>query len=78
LAKNNAANRHVDHTMLEFSSVLRFAEQNFNLPSLGRRDATAGDLMNSLDFSQVHNQPLILQQRTCPARTLPLTGDWND
>ena len=34
--------------------------------------------MNSLDFSQVHNQPLILQQRTCPARTLPSTGDWND
>src|SRR2546421_1591265 len=25
---------------------------------LGRRDATAGDLMNSLDFSQVHNQPI--------------------
>jgi len=64
--------------MLEFSSALRFAEQNFNLPSLGRRDATPGDLMNSLDFSQVHNQPLILQQRTCPARILPLTGDWND
>jgi phospholipase C len=78
-AKTNAqSNAHVDHTMLEFSSVLRFAEQNFNLPSLQRRDATAGDLMKDFDFSQVHEQPLILQQRTCLGKTLPLTGDFND
>ena len=75
---NAGTNAHVDHTMLEFSSVLRFAEQNFNLPSLGRRDATAGDVLNSLDFTQVHEQPLILSQRTCLGKTLPLTGDFND
>jgi len=77
-AKTNGSNPHVDHTTLEFSSVLRFAEQNFNLPSLGRRDATAGDLMNDFDFSQVHESPLILSQRTCTGKTLPMTGNFND
>jgi phospholipase C len=78
-ATTNAGNNpHVDHTTLEFSSVLRFAEQNFNLPSLQRRDTSAGDLMKDFDFSQVHNPPLILQLRTCPSKTLPLVGDFND
>lgn len=36
------------------------------LPSLGKRDVTAGSLLNLLDFSQVHNPALLLQQRTCP------------
>ncbi len=75
---NGQSNPHVDHTQLEFSSVLRFAEQIFNLPSLQRRDTSAGDLMKDFDFSKVHNQPLILQQRTCLSKTLPFTGDWND
>jgi len=64
-ANNNPGNPHVDHTQLEFSSVVRFAEETFNLPSLGRRDATAGDLMSVLDFSQVHNPTDILPTRTC-------------
>ena len=78
-AKTNAHNNaHVDHTTLEFSSVLRFAEQDFNLPSLGRRDASAGNLMNDFDFSSVHESALILKQRTCTGKTLPMTGDFND
>lgn len=75
---NAGINAHVDHTMLEFSSVLRFVEQNFNLPSLQWRDATAGDVMKDFDFSRVHEQTLILQQRNCSAKTLPLSGDFND
>jgi len=78
-ATTNAQNNpHVDHTQLEFSSVLRFAEQVFNLPSLNRRDVTAGDLMKDFDFSQVHEQPIILQQRSCSGKILPPTGNFND
>jgi phospholipase C len=66
-AGDNLANTHISHDQLEFSSVLRLAEEAFNLPSLGRRDTTARDLLPLLDFSQVHNAPLLLQQRTCPA-----------
>lgn len=61
----NPADPHVDHTSLEFSSVLSFAETVFNIPSLGRRDTTAGNLMSALDFSQVHEGTDILPTRTC-------------
>lgn len=80
-ASDNArVNVHVSHVQLEFSSVLRFAEQDFNLPSLGRRDATSGDLMHLFDFSRVYNAPLLLQTRTCPKKSLlpPVTRNTDD
>lgn len=64
-ATDNLSNPHISHVSLEPSSVIKFAEQNFNLPSLGKRDVTAGDLMTQLDFSQVHNPPVILPIRNC-------------
>lgn len=78
-ANDNPGNPHVSHTQLEFSSVLKLAESIFHLPSLGKRDVTAGDLMNTLDFSQVHNSPLILTTRTCPASSnAQPVGDLDD
>lgn len=65
-ADDHPGNPHVSNDYLEFSSILRFAEQVFGLPSLGKRDTTAGDLMQTLDFSQTWNTPLILSTRTCP------------
>ncbi len=49
----------IDHTQYEFASLLRLAEDNFNLPTLGVRDLTANDMMNSFDFNQAPQQPLI-------------------
>jgi phospholipase C len=66
-ASGNPGNPHVDHTQLEFSSVLKFAEEVFNLPSLNRRDTTSADLMSALDFLQVHDGTDILSQRNCGA-----------
>jgi phospholipase C len=66
LATDNPSNPHVGHVHLDFASVLKLAEEVFNLPSLNQRDLAAGDLLPQLDFSQVHNAPLILSQRTCP------------
>ena len=65
-ARDNASNRHIGHTQLGFASVLKLAEQVFNLPSLHKRDDIAGDLMQQLDFSQVHNPATLLSQRNCP------------
>jgi len=59
-------NHHISHDSFEFSSVLKLAEEIYNLPSLNRRDVTAGDLMKTLDFSRVWNKPLLLSQRQCP------------
>jgi len=64
---DDPSNPHVDHDLSETSSVLKFAEEVFNLPSLGQRDVSAGDLSSAFDFSEVHNSPLILQARVCPA-----------
>jgi len=49
----------IDHTQYEFASLLRLAEDNFNLPLLGTRDVSSNNMMNSFDFSQVPQQPLI-------------------
>jgi len=50
----------IDHTMYEFGSMLKLAEVNFNLATLGARDLKANDMMNSFDFNQAPQRPLIL------------------
>ena len=49
----------IDSTQYEFASMLRFAEDNFNLPTLGARDAHVNDMMSMFDFSQAPLAPLI-------------------
>ncbi len=39
--------------------MLRLAEDNFNLPTLGVRDVKANDMMNSFDFNQAPQPTLI-------------------
>jgi phospholipase C len=43
---------HIDHTQYELSSMLRFAESVFNLPTLGTRDAKVNDMLSMFDFNQ--------------------------
>jgi phospholipase C len=50
----------VDHTQYEFASFLKLAEVNFNIPSLGTRDVSTNDMMNSFDFNQ-SPQPTLLE-----------------
>ena len=54
-----AKHGYIDHTQYEFASLLRLAEDNFNLPTLGTRDVGANDMMNSFDFSQAPQPALI-------------------
>ena len=54
-----AKHGYIDHTQYEFASLLRLAEDNFNLPTLGTRDVSANDMMNSFDFSQTPQPTLI-------------------
>ncbi len=49
----------IDHTQYEFASLLKLTEHNFNLPTLGVRDVNANDMMNSFDFNQAPQLPLI-------------------
>ena len=54
-----AKHGYIDHTPYEFASLLRLAEDNFNLPLLGTRDVNANDMMNSFDFNQAPQSTLI-------------------
>ena len=57
---------YVSHTTYEFSSVLKFIEETFGLPNLGNRDVDANDTMDSFNFNQTPNLPLLLSTRVCP------------
>ncbi|HXJ64222.1 MAG TPA: alkaline phosphatase family protein [Actinomycetota bacterium] len=55
---------YVDHTHGEFSSVLRFIEDNWSLPQLTKRDTDAGNLDEAFDFTQSPRPPDPRPQRT--------------
>jgi phospholipase C len=57
----------IDHHTYEFSSVLRFIEDNFGVPPMTKRDAAADPLSGALDLKappDLHR--LILKQLSCP------------
>ena len=67
---------YVDSTTYEFSSVLKFIETVYNLPSLTNRDRAASNMLNAFDFSQdvsAEDRKLLLQERSCEG--LPQIGD---
>jgi phospholipase C len=51
---------HVDSTTLDYTSVLRFIEDNWSLRSLARRDAGANSLMSAFDFNVPPREPVLL------------------
>ncbi len=61
-----AKSGYISHTQYEFSSVLRLIEERFSLQSLSTRDAGANDMLDSFDFSQKPQPPLVLETRSCP------------
>jgi phospholipase C len=57
---------YVSHTVYEHSSVLKFVETRYHLPALTARDGAASDMLDSFDFTQQPQSPLIVQPRQCP------------
>ena len=57
---------YIDHTLYDYSSMLRFAEDILGLPALAKRDKGANDMLNAFNFSQKPATPLILRPRVCP------------
>ncbi|MFF0145899.1 phospholipase C [Amycolatopsis sulphurea] len=57
---------HVDHTMTDQTSVLRFIEDNWRLGRIGggSYDALAAPLTGMFDFTRPHAEPLPLNPRT--------------
>ena len=55
-----------------FDSMLAYVEHNFGLGSLTQRDATAGDLRDTLNYTQKPLPPIVLPIRPAPKKTVPL------
>lgn len=51
---------HIDHTVLDSTSALRFVEDNWNLKPLAARDAAAASLTGAFDFRHGPRAPEIL------------------
>jgi len=54
-----AKHGYIDPTEYEFASMLRLVEDNFGLHPLTTRDAQASDMMNSFNFNQPPQPPLL-------------------
>jgi phospholipase C len=52
-----AKHGHVSHELGEFSSVVRFVEDNWGLPQLAERDRAATPLLDAFDFEQPARPP---------------------
>ncbi len=61
-----AKENHVDHTVIDQTSILKFIEDNWGLPRLGNAsfDAEAGLLLNMFDFTQRRDDTLLLNHYT--------------
>jgi phospholipase C len=56
----------IDHSTLNFNSILKFIEQDFRLPALTHWDREAPSLVSSLNFHQRALPPYLLRTRACP------------
>ncbi len=64
------------HADLDFTSMLKFIEQNWRLRPLGRLDARAGSLMRAFNFRQAPRVPDIIPQvRAAPPKPVSPARD---
>jgi phospholipase C len=68
---------HIDSTVLDFTSVLKFIEDNWNIEPLAERDANANSFITAFDFAQPPREPafipferVVQEQRTEPRRVV--------
>ena len=57
---------YIDHTLADHTSIMKFIERVFNLPSVTQRDAAASDLLESLNsgYTAQYTEDSILSQGT--------------
>jgi phospholipase C len=53
---------HIDSTELDFTSILKFIEENWGLEPLADRDAAANSLTGAFDFDQEPRDPVLLDR----------------
>jgi phospholipase C len=56
---------YISHTVYEHSSILKFVETRYGLAPLTSRDAAASNMLDSFDFQQPPQPPLLLETHQC-------------
>ena len=56
----------IDNTQLDFTSVLKFIEANWNVAPLASRDAAANNILSGFDFTQAPRQAEFLPSTWSP------------
>jgi phospholipase C len=60
LISSYARRGHIDSTLLDFTSVLKFIEENWDIKPLAARDAQAKSFMSAFDFSMSPREPAFI------------------
>lgn len=68
-----ARSEFIDHTQLDYTSALKFIQNNWGIPPLTTRDATAESISGAFDFAAPPRAPRIIQNG--PAVPEPATGN---
>jgi phospholipase C len=64
----------VNHTTIDFTSQLKFIENNWDVEPLAERDAAANDISSAFDFAAPPREPIVpSEQRHVPAPPAPAT-----
>jgi phospholipase C len=63
---------YIDHTTLDFTSELKFIENNWRVPPLAARDKAANDITSAFDFSAAPREAALLGNG--PSATRPPVG----
>lgn len=58
----------IDSTQLDFTSMLKFIEVNWNVPPLSTRDAAANNLTQAFDFTAPPREPVFASRERAPAK----------
>jgi phospholipase C len=48
---------HIDHTALDYTSIIKFISDNYDLEPLAERDAKANSFVSAFDFNQAPREP---------------------
>ena len=57
LISTYARRGYIDNTQLDYTSILKFIEENWSLAPLAKRDANANSFVSAFDFSQAPRSP---------------------
>ena len=61
---------YIDHTELDFSSVIKFIEVNWDVPSLGTRDQQANTFLDAFNFNAPPRKPVVISFTRGPVQAL--------